>query len=562
MHRRRSTSRSPRAWLWALAYAAALLVIAPSPEVRHADDYHYLEASLQMSLGGDWVVPRTPGGEPRLRKPIFTYWPLALSFKAFGHSMLSARLPYVLAGTLTIWLIAWLGAQLADRETGRLAAMCLAACLPWMLAGLRTIPDVWLTLFMTLSAGGFLLLLMGSHRRWAPWLAWVGLGLAVATKGLVALLILPALAVVWWHWRGDAVWRDVFHRPAVMAGAGIGLLWYAAVAIRLGPAALANFTSDQLHATLTAGEVVDHFLRYLVYLPVALLPFSLLALGLRPADWRWLADDPGRRATAVFALVFTALLVAVFSFAYQFSGGRYLMPALPWLGLLLAMLFRSAVAGGRPGPWLATLVAAVSGGLVVLLCFGASVIGVATGLMTGGESLVWRAAVLSLAAVAVLLAAYGGPRRALALPALVILLLPPVLFGVANPMLPASARSIVAAVRHENPPRPVLMADEGSLAGVVRVLSGGRIEFVREVDPPPGPGRFGTLLIARQHLPEDDPYAGCERREVARDFRRVRAGDLIAAIRAGRGEAFIESQRQPYLMITCPERPTGAGSGT
>ncbi len=37
------------AWVWALAYAAALLFIAPSPEIRHADDYHYLEASLQMS---------------------------------------------------------------------------------------------------------------------------------------------------------------------------------------------------------------------------------------------------------------------------------------------------------------------------------------------------------------------------------------------------------------------------------------------------------------------------------------------------------------------------------
>lgn len=553
MPRDRRQPRSPHAWIWALAYAAALLVIAPSPEIRHVDDYHYLEASLRMSQGGDWFVPRDPDGGPRLLKLGFTYWPLAASFKIFGPSMLSARLPFVLAGALTVWLIAWFGARLADRESGRIAAMCLAACVPWMLAGLRTIPDVWLTLFMTLSAGGFLLLLNGTHRRLAPWLAWTGLGLAAATKGFVALLVLPGLAVAWWRWRGDVVWRDLAYRPAVMAGLGLGLIWYAAVAIRLGPGALHSLASDQLHATLTASEVAEHAIRYLFYLPVALLPFSVLALGLRPADWRWLAGEPGRRLPAGYALVFTAVLILVFSFAYPFSGGRYLMPALPWLALLLGMLFRSAVAAGRPGRWLAGATAGLVGLVGLALVFGIAALGVATSLMAGHETLLWRAAVLTLAAVALLVAAHGRPRLALGIPALMTLALPPVLFGVAQPALPGAAREIVAGVERADAPEPVLMADQGSLAGVVRILSGGRIRFVREVDPPPGPDRFGTLVVARGHLEGAVFYAGCQRRVIARDYRRIDAGDLLAAARAGKGEAFLEDQRQEYVMITCPD---------
>lgn len=553
MSRDRRQSRSPHAWFWALAYAAALMVIAPSPEMRHADDYHYLEASLQMSQGGNWIVPRDSDGAARLVKPGFTYWPMAASFKAFGPSMLAARLPFVLAGALTVWLIAWFGARLADRESGRLAAMFLAACLPWMLAGLRTIPDVWLVLFLTLSAGGFLLLLNGTHRRLAPWLAWLGLGLAVATGGLTALLVLPGLAVAWWLWRGDVVWRDLLHRPAVMAGVALGLLWYAAVAIRLGPSALFSSAGDQVHAALSVSEVVEHGAGYLVFFPIALLPFSFLALGLRPADWRWLAGEPGRRLSAGHALVYTAVLILVSSFAYPSSGWRYLMPALPWLALLLGMLFRSAVAAGRPGQWLAASTAGMIGALALVLVFGIAALGVATGLTSGHETLVWRAAVFTLVAVAVLSAGHARPRLALVIPALMTLALPPVLFSVARPALPDAAREIVAGVARAEAPEPVLMADEGSLAGMVRILSAGRIRAVRDQDPPPDPARFGTLVIAREHLEDATFYAGCDRLEIARGLRGIRPGGLLAAVRAGEGEAFVEDHRQAYVMITCPD---------
>lgn len=545
-----NTPRIPPAWLWALLYFVALLFIAPSPDIRHADDYHYLEASLQMTQGGDWLVPQTPDGEPRLRKPVFSYWPLALSLETLGHSMLAARLPYLLAGALTIWLIGALGARLVDLPTGRLAAMMTAACLPWLMAGLRTIPDVWLCLFTTLAAGGFLLRLSGEYREGALWLAWSALGLAAATKGLAALLV---LAPAWAASRAvtpDA-WRRLLHGRAMALSAVVGLGWYLVVAVKLGPESLLVFGRDQLHATLTANEVLGHAATYLLYLLLALLPWSVLAVGVGRADWRGALEGRHGRLVVAYALAYTIVLIGVFSFAYQFSGGRYLLPALPWLALTLALGFRRAAAAGRPNRWLRGAVVVLTALLILAVWLSVGALTAALGLVGESSGQLGRIIAITVAVGVVLIGTRIAAERALAVLALLVLLFLPLLFAQLRPALPGSARAIAAAAGDESLPGPVLMADEGSLAGVVRILSGGRVAFTAQINDPPAPGSFGTLIIAQEHLPED-AYPGCERRQVAMDYRRVDGGELLQALREGRGETFLERHRQPYLMVLCP----------
>ncbi len=66
-------------------------------------------------------------------KPMTTYeltsYPLALSSLIFGHTEAAYRIPALIFGTLTVWLVGWAGYRMKDWRAG-LAAAAIYACLP------------------------------------------------------------------------------------------------------------------------------------------------------------------------------------------------------------------------------------------------------------------------------------------------------------------------------------------------------------------------------------------------------------------------------------------------
>lgn len=534
------------------------MVIAPTASIRQSDDYHYLEASMHMAQGGDLALPRAPNGELRLKKPVFSYWPLALSFHALGYSIWAARLPYLLACAFTIWLTGALGGRLISRDAGRWAAMMLAAFVPWLLAGLRMNPDPWLCLFTTASAGGFLLRLAGDDGPDGRWLGWLGLGFAVAAKGLVALALLPAVLLVAWWYGGRAGLRSLWHAPAAALGIAVGLYWYLAVAVRLGPGALSPFLVDQLFSVAPTGFAMLHDLASVVlFLALALLPWTALAIAVRHSDWRGaMAQRPARRV-AVFAACFTLVLAVISVAAFQFSGGRYLLPALPWLAVLMGMGLERAAEVERPGHGLRAVVVSVLALGFLLLVLGAVWLAAALGWLRGSQGTAWRIAAISIAALAVLVGTRSGPRRSQAVMAMLVISFPALLYGNVRDALPDPVGEIVAGVERLAPPGPVLMVDRGLLAGFVHVRSGGRIVPTGIITGLPPARPYGALVVPARRL-DGDAYPGCSREQIATDYGRVPPGELLAAIRAGRGEQFLKGYEQPYLLVLCPEAGSSA----
>jgi 4-amino-4-deoxy-L-arabinose transferase-like glycosyltransferase len=73
------------------------------------DEPRYASIARTMAQTGDWVTPRL-WGHPWFEKPILYYWAAAASFKLFGVSEATARLPDALAalfGALLLALAAW-----------------------------------------------------------------------------------------------------------------------------------------------------------------------------------------------------------------------------------------------------------------------------------------------------------------------------------------------------------------------------------------------------------------------------------------------------------------------
>ena len=98
--------------LLVLLFFGALLPTLPEVARYHGDERYYTDAAITMVQSGDYLTPRYADGTERFKKPLLTYWILCASYKLFGISVFSSRLPFLLAGCGVLWLTWRLGRTL------------------------------------------------------------------------------------------------------------------------------------------------------------------------------------------------------------------------------------------------------------------------------------------------------------------------------------------------------------------------------------------------------------------------------------------------------------------
>src|SRR5690242_13452183 len=155
------------------------------------DDMDAVQAQIARNMlqSGDWVTARLDG-VIYLEKPPLKYWLIAISYLIFGVHDWAARLPTALAAVLLCWITAQFGAWAFGDRAGRYAGLCLATCVGLFLFTRVLIPDVMLTLTITLALWAFLRALYEAEprpRRWAL-LMWASLGAGLLLKGLIAIV--------------------------------------------------------------------------------------------------------------------------------------------------------------------------------------------------------------------------------------------------------------------------------------------------------------------------------------------------------------------------------------
>lgn len=181
-------------WLWAEDRLAkfilgctlvlgALVRLAPMATNRfHQDEALYSTWALHIATGRDTLLNGFPVDKP----PLFLYT-LALFFKLFGPSEVTARLPGVLASTASMALVYYLARRLYGHPTA-LAAAVLMAFSPFNILFAPTALTDPLLVALVLAA-----LCLAVEGRWT----WAGVmaGLATATKQQ-GLLFLPLIVGV------------------------------------------------------------------------------------------------------------------------------------------------------------------------------------------------------------------------------------------------------------------------------------------------------------------------------------------------------------------------------
>ena len=352
------SDRLGRRSLLALAVLAVLLLSLRLGTVPLLSENEGRRAAViqTMLAGGDWLLPQL-NGEVYIDKPPLHYW-LGTAVAALRGQAdeWAVRVPSALAGlALLAGLYAVIRRQ-SDSPAAAMAVLALLSNVSFSMFGRRAEIDL---LFAALAGGAWLaashFLLADPRRRWLD-LAYALLGLALLTKGPVALLFFPAPLLGY-----AALTRDPNARAALGHGRGwllalaIALPWYGAVAARLGWQAWAPVAATDL-AGKAVGATFDPIYNYALWLLGDFAPLSLLLLPTPRASLHtWRGTPAGR--LHLHGVLWPLLLLSLIANKHT----KYLLPAYPAAAALIGLRLAD-FARVSPRRWQALAV----GGLLLL----------------------------------------------------------------------------------------------------------------------------------------------------------------------------------------------------
>ncbi|MFW5831788.1 MAG: ArnT family glycosyltransferase, partial [Prolixibacteraceae bacterium] len=241
-----------RKYSWVILPLLFLLYSAPGAldfVFHFPDEKYYTDAVLQMMEKDECFTPYQADGTPRFIKPILTYWVVMGSYKLFGISVFSSRLFFWLAGALLVTVTFFMAKSLTGNHKLAMIAGFITAANPLVLmsAG-RSIPDILLVLFLTVSAWGFLeIMVTDKPANKYYWFAYLGAALAFETKGLPAAAFAGAsmLFLVLNPWKRKKI-KQILEPFSITTAVFIALSWFVIMYVKHGAEYLSSFYTDQV----------------------------------------------------------------------------------------------------------------------------------------------------------------------------------------------------------------------------------------------------------------------------------------------------------------------------
>jgi 4-amino-4-deoxy-L-arabinose transferase-like glycosyltransferase len=317
-------------------------------------------ALLVRALGDNWIVPRL-NGQPYFDKPAPFFWLAAAGTRLTGSTELGGRLVAALAGLAAV-LVAYAFAQRAVGSPGGLLAGLILATSAgflflarWYRMDMLFLAGMWAAVWWfwraeQLRAAGRT---VRASYQWWPFYAIA----AVATifKG-PAGLVLPALVVAVYYLSSRQFRRlaEPFNPVGILIYLAIAAPIYIAAELNT-PGAFKNFFLQQNIGRFTGGVKLGHEWPGVLNLPLLLgwfLPWTVLLPGMAirclPLK-RW--ADP--TSVTHRLLWITAAVVVLFFSLSSTKLVNYIIPAIPPLAVLAAMLLTEWIrgrTGQQPAP--------------------------------------------------------------------------------------------------------------------------------------------------------------------------------------------------------------------
>lgn len=245
----------------------------------------YAEIPREMLAAGKFIIP-TLNYVPYIEKPPLLYWCIALCYKLFGVSELSARLVPATFATLTCLSLVHFGQLLRLKREGWLSALVLSTSIGFFCLARVLLFDIVLTFFLTSSLLSFYIWFNLNQKKYLRYY-FLFLGLAFLTKGLLAVILVPFISLAFLLSEP----RGYLKIPKLFDALGISLLlmlvvpWTYLAIKQLPHFAFDFFINEQLFRFFQLRIPHDYhtgpFYFYLPRIPLYLFPWSLLVFFLK-----------------------------------------------------------------------------------------------------------------------------------------------------------------------------------------------------------------------------------------------------------------------------------------
>jgi 4-amino-4-deoxy-L-arabinose transferase-like glycosyltransferase len=293
-------------------------------------------AIKEMFESGDWLIPRL-NGELYLTKPPLLYWISASFAHMFGGvTEWTLRLPSALAALAVLYMVYQYAKKYFGLWVALFAIQLLIANAGFAMLARRAEIEMMLTALCVgaiFSAVTYIKDAANTTNKYWIYLSYFLLGLAVLTKGPVALLFVTLPLLVTAFWTKDHTVKEVLTNKIGWAiFLFIGLSWYLAVTIKLGPDIWATIAKRDMLEKMQGDSNTKPILSYVGWIAV---DFMLL-LGLFLAKPKALFDRYRHQLSFIIPLIAVLVPLLVFS-AFSNKHAKYLLPIYPLLALVLAV---------------------------------------------------------------------------------------------------------------------------------------------------------------------------------------------------------------------------------
>jgi 4-amino-4-deoxy-L-arabinose transferase-like glycosyltransferase len=346
------------------------------------------EIAKTMLRTGDWVTARLDG-VAYLEKAPLKYWLTAILYSVFGVHDWVARIPNALAVTALCLLVYRMARWAGSEKTGFYAGLALSTSIGLFLFTRVVIPDVILTLAITMAIIAFLRTLEEGEKHSFQWaiLFFVALAAGVLIKGLIGIVFPTGICFVYLVVQRQLLSKEVWKRLHVVAGIFVFLAiaapWHVLAILHNPPHFDWTLHAEphfgyKFHGFFWFYFINDQFLRFTngrwprdyntvprvwfwLYHLLWFFPWSLFLFALRRRQFQ--ISDRLRRLS-VMCLIWIGLIMVFFTLST--TQEYYSMPIYPALALLIGSAMRSE---SRVVDWGAKVAAAFMGVAFLISAF-------------------------------------------------------------------------------------------------------------------------------------------------------------------------------------------------